>query len=376
MMDDLEERVEENIGTGNEFTSSHRHSRNCQETYVQPRQNRSSWYARLKLVLGGVVGISVLSCAITSVSAHVMSTTQDVTAQQINSLLNRYGWHASHGESGVWKTQLPKSYDLQPGMVPTGLYWAYHNELSKAIGLDITPYLGQSVIVHTVPLKENWRVGPPEEITYGIIIVADGGIIGAWAEKGVELHFADMCESLNHKEFGDLVKQSWGAWTVQNHLVNYADTFYSRMAKWTPKQLLQAYFSAVNKHQDGEAYAMTTTSSQYQEITMNVPVGHLYNTQWDWLKNVGLSNWKTAKFISMKPYHYAPGVIPTRNQLPSWEYKLYNMYDAAQKFYTVKFHATFRTPGPLSNGPGEFYTTVTKEVSQAPWTIGGFGTGP
>lgn len=299
------------------------------------------------------------------------SQASNVMNQQIKELLTQYDWHESGTAISKWTTRLPKSYALQPGNVPIGLYWGYHNVLSNSVGLDITPYLGQTVEVLAIPLKENWKIGPPPEPTYSIVITHENQVIGMWISKGQEKHIVDICESLSHKEFGELTGQTWGQWVSKQNLVDYNDPFYSKMAHWTPEQLFQAYYSAINKHQYDNAYAMMSTFEQYQYMIMNVPVGHLYQTQWNILGD-GLSNWKTAKFLGMKPYHLP--VPQKRGKNP--EEELYNAKSYASKNYTVTFDATVRKVIVMGNGKQTYFSGVVRESSGAPWTIAGFGTGP
>lgn len=40
---------------------------------------------------------------------------------------------------------LPERFSDTPGAYPTGVYWAYNNLLSRAVGLDFAPYAGQKV---------------------------------------------------------------------------------------------------------------------------------------------------------------------------------------------------------------------------------------
>ena len=40
---------------------------------------------------------------------------------------------------------LPPAWIHRPGEFPEVIYWAWNNELSKDIGLDLTPYLGKNV---------------------------------------------------------------------------------------------------------------------------------------------------------------------------------------------------------------------------------------
>lgn len=65
-----------------------------------------------------------------------------------------HGWQTL--DSGVMHQTLtlPTTFAVQPDHYPLGMYWAYHNVLSKAVGLDLSPYLGQQVTVYMIPLQQ------------------------------------------------------------------------------------------------------------------------------------------------------------------------------------------------------------------------------
>lgn len=73
--------------------------------------------------------------------------------RQARELRSRYGWTTT----GRWAThwvRMPQSFEHRPGEFPIPIYWAYNNELRKAIGLDLSPYPGQRVEATVYQLQE------------------------------------------------------------------------------------------------------------------------------------------------------------------------------------------------------------------------------
>jgi hypothetical protein len=131
--------------------------------------------------------------------------------------LARYGWTINHKIS-THTEALPETFQHEPGDFPYAIYWAYNNELSKEIGLDIVSHLGQTVQATIYQLNEPLPVEfRPYTTARAVVLTLEGGIIGAWIDQGLQNRFA--C-SLDRKQFEEIVKQKWDEWLVSSGVVN------------------------------------------------------------------------------------------------------------------------------------------------------------
>lgn len=93
--------------------------------------------------------------------------------------LREYGWEPSFLISET-TVELPSAWVHRPGDFPEVIYWAWNNELSKDIGLDLTPYLGKTVgarlykTVETLP-----EIVGPNRSDGRVVVRFEGKIVGA-----------------------------------------------------------------------------------------------------------------------------------------------------------------------------------------------------
>jgi len=124
-------------------------------------------------VTGKARVLIVLSCCL------FLAACTSGTHRQAQALLSRYGWTTTGRGTTHWVT-LPQSFEHRPGQFPIPIYWAYDNELSKAIGLDLSPYLGQRVETTVYELEEELpEFLYPYTRARAVVVTHDGEIIGA-----------------------------------------------------------------------------------------------------------------------------------------------------------------------------------------------------
>ncbi len=202
---------------------------------------------------GKASGLIALFCCL-----FLAACTSGVTHHQAQELLLKYGWTTT-GRQATYRITLPQRFEHRPGEFPIPIYWAYNNELSKAIGLDLSPHLGQRVEVTVYELQEELPESlRPYTEARAVVVTHDGEIIGAWIDKG--RHYAFAC-SLDRKPFEEIVGLDWSEWLVASGVVNLDNPVEKELATLSPEEIIACYYQALDDHDDERAYACLTRRS-------------------------------------------------------------------------------------------------------------------
>ncbi len=192
--------------------------------------------------------------------------------------LSRYGW-TTRGRRATHRVTLPHSFEHRPGQFPIPIYWAYNNELSKAIGLDLSPYLGQAVEVTVYELEEELpEFLRPYTKARAVVVTHEEKIIGAWIDKG--RHYAFAC-SLDRKPLEEITGMDWSEWLVASGIVNLNNEIEQELATLTPEETIARYYEALNNHDDERAYACLTRRSLTDFLFSNMGDLALYHTDYN-----------------------------------------------------------------------------------------------
>jgi hypothetical protein len=155
--------------------------------------------------------------------------------------LRQHGWTALFPVD-AFDVTIPPALKHRAGEYPVPIYWAYHNELSKSVGLDLTPFLGRPVQVRryrTVePLPKAKTPGGHHEWGCAVIIRHDGRIVGAWMQ-----YYGLSC-SVTGRWF-DEVAGSWDAWIPS--LIDPDDPKERALASLAPEELIRSYYLALER---------------------------------------------------------------------------------------------------------------------------------
>ncbi|TCP55625.1 uncharacterized protein DUF4829 [Tumebacillus sp. BK434] len=286
-----------------------------------------------------------------------MSNMADALSPKITQLLSKYSWTPS-GEAVHQQTvTLPDSFQDAPGVYPQGLYWAKHNLFSKDIGLDLTRYLGETVVAHTILLKEMWDDGLKMN-TEAIVLEKDGEVVGAWLEKGGE-----MAASLQRRDFADLAGVSWDEWLQQEGQVSYTDGPDAEMKDWTPQQVILKYYEAIQNGNYATAYNLY--SKAYQSTFWTYETGQTLIAK-EWSRG-GLSpqNLTFAKVIDVQAVK-APDVwVPAE----SYKGSRLGRKPVGEQQYQVTLDVKYKTQTEQPDGINALFVGVVKESQNAPWKI-------
>jgi len=281
----------------------------------------------------------------------ILSSSVSVTSETAELFLSKYNWTVKQ-KLADYKLTLPASFEHQPGDFPVAIYWAYNNEFSKEIGLDLEPCLGSPVSVSIYALKE----ALPEFVhsrsnARAVIVTRYQAIVGAWIDRG--RHYAFAC-SLNRRSFDDITHRRWGDWLLSSGVVNPENELEKKLARMSPEEVIAFYYNAIDRQDYRLAYATFSRKNAIGYLFSNMSNTELFNSAYSEAYKVdGLENIGSAKLKSIKLY------------LEPAEYEV---------VVDMKFKKNPRT----LNGDGIYgwYVILTKEIDSLGWRISAIGTGP
>jgi hypothetical protein len=225
-------------------------------------------------------------------------------------LLTRYGWTVIQHISSHTVT-LPKSFQHHPGDFPYAIYWAYNNEFNKDIGLDLAPYLGQTVQASIYLLYEPLPAEfYPSVRAYAIVIELDNRIIGAWIDQG--RHYGFAC-SLDRKNFNEIVNQEWSEWLISAGVVDLSNELDRELSKKTPEEIIELYYTAMNEG-DYQLYnALRSRRALSADLFRNKDNLALFNHQEDEVITRWIDNLESATLLNIREVTSGYSYVATVN---------------------------------------------------------------
>lgn len=271
---------------------------------------------------------------------------------QVRELFKKYDWTINYKVNAMKET-LPSNLKHEAGEYPDKLYWAYNSELSKSIGLDYTPYLGNKVDIEIYRLKESLPdYMNPRMNARGIVLKYDGKIIGAYIDAGRHDCFA--C-SLDRKTLKDITNMEWDNW-ISNY-INYNNELEIKLSKMTPEDIIKQYYGAINTHDSKMTFACITRKNICDYLAMNMDNNLLINEGFNDADLDGPANVESAKIIDLRE-------ISTINN------------PKGTKEYEVIIDFKFKKEITSSNGKQPRFIILKKESTKSGWRIESQGTGP
>jgi len=217
-----------------------------------------------------------------------------------SNLLTRYGWTINQQISSHTVT-LPNSFQHSPGDFPNAIYWAYNNEFNKAIGLDLAPYLGQTVQASLYlldePLPEEFRQSVKAK---AVVIEFENKIIGAWIDQGRHAGFA--C-SLDRRNFDEIVNQDWNEWLVSEGVVDLSNELDLELSTKTPEEIIELYYRAMNDGDYQLLYAVISRRNLARRLFINKDDLALFNHQEDEVITRWVDNLESVRLLSILDIH-------------------------------------------------------------------------
>jgi hypothetical protein len=286
--------------------------------------------------------------------------------------LRAYGWTVK-SKLDEYEITLPTSFVHESGVFPVALYWAFNNELSKAIGLDFTSQLGESVLVTVFSLEENLPTFLfPYTEGRAVILRKEDEIIGAWVDVGMYL---DASSSLDRRSFREIIDSRyagkfslqfhelvdyWGEWLVDKKVVLFDNELDQELASFTPEQLLQSFFSAVNEQKYTEAYAYFTRDELSYTLFINM-----------------LSSGEDGKIFHesyLETFEHGYDFVENIASVEVIEITKLHAHDVE---YEVVFNATYKEEDVFHiNGTEILFFVLKEEIEGLGYRIDSIGTGP
>jgi hypothetical protein len=268
-------------------------------------------------------------------------------------LLAEYDWTVSELVSSRMLT-LPKTFQHVPGDFPYAIYWAYNNELSKEIGLDIRPHLGQTVVACIYTLNEPLpTVFSPFIGARAVILTQGDTIVGAWIEKAG----AGFGCSLDGKQFETIVQRKWAEWLVSSGVVLLSNELDNHLATMTPEEIIRTYYQAIEEHDFKMIYAVKSRRSLVKVLFSNmVDKTALYNLENDEFVRFGVNNIERAELLtvsSLRDIHCLPIYAAEVNF----------------RFFDPKFPS-------ISEGTHPTFVVMNREIDPLGWRIEEINTAP
>lgn len=186
-------------------------------------------------------------------------------------LFSKYGWNIKYHINN--KTMTLVNFSTFKDFNSSNYYFAYNNELSKDIGLDMTDYIGKKVNIDIYYTYESMpEKFSPIKNARAIVVKYDGNIIGAYLSSG--RHSAKNACSLKGNPFEEITGTDFSNF-LSTHLKS------DNMANKAPDEIIKEYFNTINSDKNK---AVQYWSAEYilSNLCANMDNSELFN------KNINL----------------------------------------------------------------------------------------
>ena len=269
-------------------------------------------------------------------------------------LFQEYGWTLDY-QISTMKNKL-NNINVLSGFNPNSYYFAYNNELSKDIGLDMSGYSNTLDIdveiyrIHESMPKEFY----PIQDGRGIVVKNGGKIIGAFISAGRHSTF-NAC-SLKGNSFEKVTGLTLNQWFSK---MIKADSTEEKLAKLEPEQIIAKYFMSLNKKDARTAKYCISKKTLLGNLTSNMPNEELFNewirlplTDSDIKTRTSFDNLKSAKLLKSE---------------------LIDEPDKNTKIFRVTVDLQYNKELTVNNGEQFWDCQMVYESPQTGWKIEGFG---
>ena len=280
----------------------------------------------------------------------------DVNIDDIDAvaLYEAYGWTLDY-KINTMKQKINNIKTLAE-FNPNAYYFAFNNELSKDIGLDMSGYSNTTDI--TVDI---YRVNEsmPEEFypvqnCRGIVVKNGNKIIGAFISAG--RHSAFHACSLKGNSFEKVTGQTVNEWLTD---MVQGDEFEDRISTLEPEQIIEEYIKAIDNKDANAAQHYISRKRLLDNLTANMLNEELF-TEGVYLPLTGAE----------------PGVVSSFSNLKSaklLEVELFNDSNSNSKIFAVTVDMKYKKDGVVSSGEQFWNCLMVYESPQTGWKIEEFG---
>lgn len=268
-------------------------------------------------------------------------------------LFKSYGWTLDY-RINVLKNKL--SADILSGFKPRAYYFAYNNELSKDIGLDMSACSGPDGFdVEIYRIHESMpREFYPIQNARGIVVKSGGQISGAFISAGRHSTFS-AC-SLKGHSFETVTGQTLDQWLADKVK---ADSGEEKLSQLEPEEIIEAYFTSLDKKDAGATAACLAKKALLENLTVNMANDQLYNEEISlplartYLgTQPGLASLKSAKLLK----------VEMRKEANDYE-----------KTFRVDLDLQYHNQETMDKGEQTWDCSMVNESPQTGWKIVDFG---
>lgn len=269
-------------------------------------------------------------------------------------LFQKYGWTLDYQISAM-NNKLGNISALS-SFNPNAYYFAYSNELSKDIGLDMSGYsntAGIDVDIYRIHESMPQEFYPIQD-GRGIVVKNRGEIIGAFISAGRHSTF-NTC-SLKGNSFETATGLMLNEWFSQ---MIKADSMEERLSKLEPEQIIEEYLVSLDKKDAKTAVYYISKKALLGNLTSNMINKELFNegialplTDADIGAKSNFHNLKSAKLLKAE-----------LNDEP----------DKNTKIFRVTVDLQYNNEFTISSGEQYWDCYMVYESPQTGWKIEGFG---
>ncbi len=283
----------------------------------------------------------------TDIAIHIEDT--DALA-----LFKEYGWTLDYQISAM--NNKINNISVLSEFNPNAYYYAYNNELSKDIGLDMNGYSNSANLdvkiyrIHESMPQEFY----PIQNCRGIVIKNYNKIIGAYISAGRHTTF-NAC-SLKGNSFEKVTGLTLNEWFSQ---MIKADSNEERLSKLESEQVVEEYFKSLDKKDAKSAAYVVSKKTLLGNLTSNITNKELFNEVIGLpLTDAGIGvrspfdNLKSAKLLKAE---------------------LIDEPDKQTKVFRVTVDLQYKNDFTVSSGEQNWYCNIVYESPQTGWKIEGFG---
>lgn len=265
-------------------------------------------------------------------------------------LFEAYGWTLDYKINSM--KQKINNITTLAEFNPNAYYFAYNNEFSKDIGLDMSGYSNTSdITVDIYRINESM----PEEyypIQNGRGIVAKIGnkIIGAFISAG--RHSAFNACSLKGNSFEKVTGQTVNEWLAD---MVQGDEFEDRISTLEPEQIIEEYFKAIDHKDANAAQRYIARNSLIDNLTANMLNEELF-----------------TEGVNLPLTGAEPGAVSSLSNLKSaklLKVELFNDSNSNSKVFTVTVDMQYKKEGIVSSGEQFWNCFMVYESPQTGWKI-------
>jgi hypothetical protein len=281
------------------------------------------------------------------------SITIIISRKDAEDLFKKYGWTLDY-QINAMNYKLNNINSLS-GFNPNAFYFAYNNELSKDIGLDMSSYSNAEIDVEIYRIHESMpQEFYPIQNCRGIVVRKNDTIIGAFISAGRHSSF-NAC-SLKGNSFKKVTGMTADEWLARNVT---ADDIDAGLSKLEAEEVISEYFAAVNNKDAQMAKYCISKKTMLGSLTVNMPDSEVFNegialplTGTDMGSPSAFDNLKEAKLINIQ---------------------LLEESDENRKIFRVTAELQYNKEIVISNGQQYWDCYMIYESKQTGWKIEGFG---